>query len=397
MNNIDIICAIASGQPDPIIIPFLSKKNSCKHLILFVSSKIKDEGQADNIAYVLKARGITVDSMEISEEPMWENLQDAIEQTRAKYVDKIIAFNANGGTKPMIIAAYEKCYIDEIPVFYVNDNKLTWLYQPSNMNLAAETIEETLNINHYFLSHGYELVEQKNSPTTVELNNLIENWSERDNANEIGALNYLAKNAENTLKTKVDYQKLGKSRGVTNLLEELQDCQMVDFSDSHTLHFVSEEARFFANGGWYEQYLTRLLRHINKEKFDGRGRVLSSVTFRSKFMSEKHKNMKNEFDVVYILDNRLFAFECKTADLTQDSDKYANLNRVDEAVYKLGSMLHDLGGLSAKGVIVSYRPVHELDKERAKLLSIDIIEHKTQKNLLVEKLVNVIRHSTRRI
>lgn len=397
MNNIDIICAIASGQPDPIIIPFLSKKNSCKHLILFVSSKIKDEGQADNIAYVLKARGITVDLMEISEEPMWENLQDAIEQTRAKYVDKIIAFNANGGTKPMIIAAYEKCYIDEIPVFYVNDNKLTWLYQPSNMNLAAETIEETLNINHYFLSHGYELVEQKNSPTTVELNNLIENWSERDNANEIGALNYLAKNAENTLKTKVDYQKLGKSRGVTNLLEELQDCQMVDFSDSHTLHFVSEEARFFANGGWYEQYLTRLLRHINKEKFDGRGRVLSSVTFRSKFMSEKHKNMKNEFDVVYILDNRLFAFECKTADLTQDSDKYANLNRVDEAVYKLGSMLHDLGGLSAKGVIVSYRPVHELDKERAKLLSIDIIEHKTQKNLLVEKLVNVIRHSTRRI
>lgn len=397
MNNIDIICAIASGQPDPIIIPFLSKKNSCKHLILFVSSKIKDEGQADNIAYVLKARGITVDLMEISEEPMWENLQDAIEQTRAKYVDKIIAFNANGGTKPMIIAAYEKCYIDEIPVFYVNDNKLTWLYQPSNMNLAAETIEETLNINHYFLSHGYELVEQKNSPTTVELNNLIENWSERDNANEIGALNYLAKNAENTLKTKVDYQKLGKSRGVTDLLEELQDCQMVDFSDSHTLHFVSEEARFFANGGWYEQYLTRLLRHINKEKFDGRGRVLSSVTFRSKFMSEKHKNMKNEFDVVYILDNRLFAFECKTADLTQDSDKYANLNRVDEAVYKLGSMLHDLGGLSAKGVIVSYRPVHELDKERAKLLSIDIIEHKTQKNLLVEKLVNVIRHSTRRI
>lgn len=184
---------------------------------------------------------------------------------------------------------------------------------------------------------------------------------------------------------------------MTDLLEELQDCQMVDFSDSHTLHFVSEEARFFANGGWYEQYLTRLLRHINKEKFDGRGRVLSSVTFRSKFMSEKHKNMKNEFDVVYILDNRLFAFECKTADLTQDSDKYANLNRVDEAVYKLGSMLHDLGGLSAKGVIVSYRPVHELDKERAKLLSIDIIEHKTQKNLLVEKLVNVIRHSTRRI
>lgn len=397
MNNIDIICAIASGQPDPIIIPFLSKENSCKHLVLFVSTKIKNEGQADNIAYVLKGRGISVDLMDISEEPTWDNLQDAIEEIREKNPDKVIAFNANGGTKPMIIAAYEKCYIDEIPVFYVNDNQITWLYQPKEMNLDTETIQETLNINQYFSSHGYELVEQKNSSTTVELNNLIDNWSERDNANEIGALNFLAKDAENTLTTKIDYQKLGKNNGVTDLLVELEDCQMVDFGDRYTLRFVSEEARFFANGGWYEQYLTRLLRHINKEKFDGRGSVLSSVTFRSKLMTEKAKNTKNEFDVVYILDNRLFAFECKTADLTRGSNKYANLNRVDEAVYKLGSMLHDLGGLSAKGVIVSYRPVNELDKERAKLLGIDIIEHKTQKNLLIDKLVNIISNSSRRI
>lgn len=397
MNNVDIICAIASGQPDPIIIPFLSKENSCKHLVLFVSTKIKNEGQANNIAYVLKSRGIFVELIDISEEPTWENLQDAIEQTRTKYADKIIAFNANGGTKPMIIAAYEKCYIDEIPVFYVNDNQIIWLYQPNNMSLETETIKETLNVNQYFSSHGYDLVEQKNSPTTVEINNLIDNWSERDNANEIGALNFLAKEAENTLKTKIDYQKLGKNNGVTDLLLELEDCQLVDYSSKDTLRFVSEEARFFCNGGWYEQYLTRLLRQINKEKFDGRGRVLSSVTFRSKLMTEKAKNTKNEFDVVYILDNRLFAFECKTADLTRESSKYENLNRVDDAVYKLGSMLYDLGGLSAKGVIVSYRPVNELDKQRAKLLGIDIIEHKTQKNLLIDKLVNIIRNSSRRI
>ncbi|MFA0465415.1 DUF1887 family CARF protein [Vibrio breoganii] len=395
MKGIDIICAIASGQPDPLVIPFLSENMTCKHLILLVTERIRRSGNAENIAAALKSSSVKVECIDLDRGDSWDDIQQSLERVIAENSGKTIAFNANGGTKPMAMAAFEVCYNESIPVFYVDGNNIDWLYQPKSLSLEPETVRKSLNMNMYFASHGYEIVEQQNLKRSSEINNLIDNWAERDNEKEVATLNFLAKNAENSLKVKVDYSKLPKNNQVTDLVYELEDCEMLTFKDGELIVFNSEEDRFFANGGWYELHVTRILEQINKDKFEGRGKVIPSVTFRSKGMSQKHQNVKNEFDVVFLLENRLFAFECKTADLS--SNTHSETNRVDDAVYKLGTMLDNLGGLNSKGAIVSYRKVKDIDRERAKLLGIEIIEHSIDKNILLDKITQMVTNSVRRI
>lgn len=397
MQHIDTVCGIASGQPDPLIIPFLSTSNQLKKLILLVSTPIKRVGTADNIARVLSLRGIKVEQVDIKDGDIWEQVQASLEQvvTRCNELGDKLAFNANGGTKPMAMAAFELCFNDNVPVFYVDGNDVQWLYKAEELDLEGEIIDQSLNLNMYFQSHGYEIEEQQRAQSSADMINLIENWTERDNAAEVASLNYFAKQAKKTLSVKVDYTNLKPNNHVTDLIYELEDCDLVTFENGELVKFKSEDARFFANGGWYELYVTRLLERINRDKFGGKGKVLSNVTFRpSKLTTKKHNKVKNEFDVVYLLGNRLFAFECKTADLS--SSRNTDKNRVDDAVYKLGTVIDNLGGLSSQGVVMSYRKVEEFDKERAKLLGIEIMEHHRDKNIMIDRLTRLIGATTRR-
>ncbi len=382
--KIDAIFAIASGQPDPLVLPFLSPEIDCKHLILLVSDWSKKNAIDRNIKAAIQPLGIKVTSVDLISEG-WYDIQRLIDQTLSLYPEAKVAFNANGGTKPMTLAAFEHCFNNDIPVFYVDKHKLDWLYTAKESDLFSIEIEKSLSITNYLNAHGYQVISTTEPLNSRELKTLVRDWSTNVDKGAIGSLNYLAsKERVKNLTVSLTVDEASDSSNVCSYLDDLDRDGLINLNlTNNSIRFKSEESRFFINGGWYELYIVMLVQQINQKYFDGKGTVISNMEVKpSKKLPQE---VKNEIDVAFLLNNRLYLFECKTANL---SNKHG---RADEAIYKLGTILHELGGLHAKGCIMSYRDIKQLDKNRAKLLNIDIIEHTTNEESMENKLYEFIK------
>ncbi|MGK0372786.1 MAG: hypothetical protein ACJAW1_003050 [Glaciecola sp.] len=381
----DTIIAIASGQPDPLILPFLSPDINCKHLLLLVTEQIKQKGTVKNIIDTLQPRGIAVSCTELPSSE-WGAVEQALQHELKNYAGKVLAFNANGGTKPMTLAAYEYCYNESIPVFYVDGNRFDWLYKTGEQELTETTITQSLSIDTFLRSHGYKIIDKEMPLNTAKLKEMVASWVSQDFRPQISELNNIAGRAnKHNLRVELESHEKDQRKEVYDLLEGLEDNSLLKIKGDY-IQFASEEARFFANGGWYELHLLKLLETINAKHFEGKGKVLAGITLRpNNSLKAPNEKIKNEIDVAYILNNRLYLFECKTSNLSK------KLGRADEAIYKLGTLLKNIGGLNAKGFIVSYHPITEIDKERAELLDINIIEHQTNQENMIRALISGIR------
>jgi hypothetical protein len=292
----------------------------------------------------------------------------------------------------MTLAAYEYCYNNDIPVFYVDGNRLDWLYDNNDKTLIPIKIEHSLSIDSYLLSHGYEISEKESPLNSAPLKEMVARWVTNPVTHLVSALNNIAaRGNKNQLRIELKDYEQGYDKPVYELIEDLENNSLLNIEDN-AVKFVSEDARFFANGGWYELHLLKLLESINARYFDGKGKVLSGFTLRPiKTKKTVDTKLKNEIDVAYILNNRLYLFECKTANLSKKS------GRAEEAVYKLGAVLKDIGGINAKGFIVSYHKIQQHDKDRAGLFGINLIEHQTNQQEMINRLCNGIRQVDSRL
>ncbi|WP_298943916.1 DUF1887 family CARF protein [uncultured Psychromonas sp.] len=380
----DAIIAIASGQADPLILPFLSPEIECKHLVLLVSEWSKSKKIDENIAKALKPNGIKVTSVNLPSDD-WAEIQNTLDRTLKNYPDKKIVFNSNGGTKPMTLAAYEYCYNENIPVFYVDNNKLDWLYNADMRNLKGIEIEASLAMSSYLVAHGYDIISDAPLFSSADYKALVNDWTTDKNKSEkgaIGVLNYIASRGDkNKLTVPLEGKEKDENHPVGSLLDDLDRVGLIELF-SEKIRFKSEEARFFANGGWYELYVCSLLQTINKRHFDGKGKIITSLIVKPTEKTEKE--VKNEIDVAFLLSNRLYLFECKTANISGKN------GRADAAIYKLGTLLNSLGGIRAKGIIMSYRDIDIRDTDRARLLNIDIVDHSNDIKVMEERVRKII-------
>ncbi len=74
--------------------------------------------------------------------------------------------------------------------------------------------------------------------------------------------------------------------------------------------------------------------------------------------------MRNEFDVATVVYNKLHIIENKTKGMRDDGD---------DTLYKLESLLDLLGGLQARAMLVSFRPLRHNDITRAEDLGLALI------------------------
>ncbi len=77
--------------------------------------------------------------------------------------------------------------------------------------------------------------------------------------------------------------------------------------DKNMLVFPTEEARFYVNGGWLEQHVWGVCLNIKKQS--GIQDIGRSVQ-----VERQHQNkpVRNELDITFLKDNRLYIIECKT-------------------------------------------------------------------------------------
>ena len=171
----------------------------------------------------------------------------------------------------------------------------------------------------------------------------------------LGALNYHARQAADGKSLAREFDYLPNTHSPAGKLLELAQQQELLSSDENynQVTFASAEAAEYFCGGWVEEYVFL--------KFTG---ILapSQYTLGAQLTHSISKT-SNEIDGIAVARNRALIVECKAKKQDQAQD----------AIYKLGQLVKQVGGLMARGLYVSARQVSDTDRARAREYGVDVL------------------------
>jgi len=278
----------------------------------------------------------------------------------------------------MSIAAHEVFYYHDCPVFYVQNDYVYWL---ANRGLQKDfSLEDKVKLKDFLVAHGVEVSEINRQGVLPEVKQLSERWVKRVESQRkiLRQLNRLASNADNPSLSVEMNEDDYTSNELAILLDELEDlgCLQVD---KKKIKFKHQAARFFANGGWLEEYIYSVAQALKKECPQIQ-EVAKSINVNWKDGSKT----KNELDVVILANNRLHIIECKTQATRKGDD-----NMMD-ALYKLSGNKDRMGGSASRGMLVSYHAIRDEDKERASLMKLKLCDANGLKSIKgkIKEMIN---------
>jgi hypothetical protein len=329
----------------------------------------RQKHRANCMEFVLNTAGIKVTRWQLIHIFDSEHVRDRMLQLLSKREEDDLALNASGGTRPMIVGAYEVFRELGKPIFYVHPETdlVTWLHRK---DLPAFNCADRIKLPTFLRAHGATLVEigaAQGIPKNLRklTDQLVETSEGMSRA--LAALNWLAQNAENQdlISQELDARQLDWKE-LRWLLDRFAADGLLKLS-GHRVQFRDESARFYANGGWLEQHVFGLLFGLRKEisQIQDLGRGIKFVR------KTKGKSVKNELDVAFLANNRCYIIECKTKRLTmQGMDRFEPDSPGAEALYKLDTLKWLVGENRTRALLVSYQNLPRWDRERAQDLGI---------------------------
>ncbi len=263
-----------------------------------------------------------------------------------------------------MLSVYEVFRTYHWPIFVVepNSDRLCWLYPDGNKDTQ---VQDRITISDYLTIFGArgEFSEQSLPPQLDQkLYELGERWA--SNALELGpglaTLNYLATTCRK--EQRLDVELSDKQQGYRELNLLLSDLVEADIAtyDKGILTFANEDARRFSNGEWLETLVHSTVRQIQDDMPTIQDRSLNVQVYRQL----GDREVRNELDVATVVNNKLHIIECKTKGMRDDGD---------DTLYKLESLRDLLGGLQARAMLVSFRPLRHNDITRAEDLGLALI------------------------
>lgn len=360
---------------DPIIAnvtPSLDSRFRPNQVVLLVCPERQE--QARWLENTLKKLHIDVTQCQINDAWDVDHIRSCVEGYLARFKDGDgIALNVTGGTKPMSVAAYEAFRGAGKPIFYVHHERdhVVWMHPHDTPSFD---LADKIDMPTFLSVHGSEIVGTVNkapidgrwSALTAELIRNIEKYTA-----PLSELNRLASNAEKSLRVvfrENDYSKRKKTADLLPGLKELVDLfrrhKLLELDkNSSSIVFASEKCRFYVNGGWLEEHVLGLIQKMKRDMdtIHDFGRSLKVVR------KNRGGEVENELDVALLADNKLHIVECKTKRFEFAGDD----SGAAESLYKLDTLRDHVGGLQARGMLVSYKPLKQEHLWRAKDLGIE--------------------------
>ncbi|MGF1696069.1 DUF1887 family protein [Vibrio kyushuensis] len=363
---------IIDQDPIRLVTPLLDHRSISSHII-FIGDKTQEAAYL-RLHNVLDKRSITSEFFEIptivNTSIIKESIQVLAEDLKARGEE--VKLNASCGLRHRLLSVYEVFRTYQWPIFVVepNSDKLCWLYPETKEDTQVQdhiTIADYLTI---FGARG-EFNDHELPPTLDKtLYKLGERWA--SNALVLGpglaTLNYLATTCRK--EQRLDVELSEKQQGykeLNMLLTDLVDAEIASYKDG-TLTFISEDARRFSNGEWLETLVHSTVKQIQDDMPTIQDRSLNVQVYRQ--LGERE--VRNELDVASVVNNKLHIIECKTKGMRDDGD---------DTLYKLESLRDLLGGLQARAMLVSFRPLRHNDITRAEDLGLALIGPDELKNL----------------
>lgn len=355
---------IIDQDPVRLITPLLDSRSECTHMI-FIGDNTQS-GMYSRLHSVLESRGLSSDFFEIPSAVDTSEIKRNVKllAENLQQQDQVIYFNASCGLRHRLLSAYEVFRSYNWPIFVVEpfSDKQCWLY-PSDK--ADRQVQDHIRISDYLTIFGarceFPTIEIP-APLDAKLHTLGKRWA--SNALELGpglaTLNYLATTCRK--EQKLDVALTEKQQGYKELdmlLSDLVDIQLATYENG-VLTFHNEDARRFSNGEWLENLVHNTVREIQDELTTIQDHSLNVQVYRE----IGDREVRNELDVATVVNNKLHIIECKTKGMRDDGD---------DTLYKLESLRDLLGGLQARAMLVSFRPMRHNDISRAEDLGLALI------------------------
>ena len=352
---------LVSAQAAPNLLPALDPALKPAEAILLVSQAMRP--RADALQRVLREAGVRVSRVELANEHDYPALQAALLELAAERAGQAIALNVTGGTKLMALAAQSIAQTAGWSVFYLDadTDEVIWLGERAG---ERQRLTEHLRLRHYLMGYGFTLGEREETRLDTDKSQLIATLLTQIGSLEppLGQLNWLAQQAEDhdSLTAPLDARQQGHPR-LGALLRHFAEAGILTVQ-GRTLSFADADARAFAKGGWLERHVYQTVARLSAE-----------LGLRDKAANLEVTDaggVKNELDVVLLARNRLFIIECKTARMDRPQAPKAN-----DALFKLAEIARRVGGLGARGLLASYRPVRDAEKKLAEALGLELVCH----------------------
>ena len=323
------------------------------------------EREYETLRQLFSRRGIPVIAFRLDNAWNIHRLKQQFSELLVAHSDDSLMLNVSGGNRVMGIAAYEVFNQAGLPVFSVNlpDDKIIWL----NQDKAHLEIDDKIKLKEFLFAFGADTGDifkvnqsrQLHKEFTDELIAGIELFSR-----PLGSLNWLAAKASSDMRSPPLSKGQQADKVLIQLIKLFQSNGLLELSDGF-IQFPSEQARFFVNGGWLEDHTFDTLLSSRKEL-----RIQDAAQGMEIMRSiNRQQIVKNELDVCFLSNNRLHVIECKTK-------RFHQANHADspgaETLYKLDTLADILGGAHGKGMLVSYLPLSNWDRQRAKNLQIEV-------------------------
>jgi hypothetical protein len=369
MTPHDTHLCLVSAQATPNLLPVLDAAWRPKRVVLATTPDMKS--RAKWISDVIRGRcpGVRVETLDLPAAYDYVSLFDA-------FVDFVAAaklagagrtaLNVTGGTKLMAVAAQEVFSAEGWPVFYVNVE--TDELQVIGERARSEPLSAPMKVREMLHAHGFEAEELHRPATTRPQREVAERAISlaARHGRALGRLNYLAASKEARSGLKVTLGDKEPDPSLREMLLEFEHAGQLHLNGQE-VHFVSDEARVFVNGGWLEAHAYQVVADLR-----GTEPRISDVVMN---LGVLHPNgtTRNEIDVAFLYRNTLHLIECKTANLADEGN--SGDDKATEALYKLES-LRKIGGLRTRVMALDYRgalAAHAANRDRARGAGIEIV------------------------
>lgn len=272
-----------------------------------------------------------------------------------------VVFHITGGTKLMVLAihrelellnsgsgSYRALYADTV------HQTLDWM----DANPSQQAMQDMLTLQDALLLRGYRTTndtrpakDQQRAAARAAVSRFMGEHAQQL-GRFIGTMAFKAQAAggANTQQF-FDYPPGGPA---AKLLSLAAKHGLLQWSAGQTdLTFVDADSTQFFAGGWTEEFVfLKLTGLLKAEHYAINARI-----------QQVHSKTQNEIDVIAVKNNRVLIIECKAKKQTD----------AQAAIYKLGQVVQQVGGLMARGLYVSARPVDAHDRQRATDYDIDVL------------------------
>lgn len=371
------ICYV-SKEPMPNLLLCFDQNLKPENVILLVSPEMTKK--AKSLTRSFKEHNVKV-AIEKLPDTSYEALSNFIETFIFKLIEKSpadmsnYAFNLTGGTKLMTIAAFNVCNVMKMEMFYVDTykNRLSLLGQKTEYPLSIQCeVQDIVN------SYGFRIIEEK--PKEFNRGKIITTLLNQSVSN-IGIFNALAGQAVGTLCSTI---KKNVFSTIMPLLKECEKANLLSLKGDNVI-YKNEDSRFFCNGGWLEEHVQHALHQLQSYKLITDYKAGVEIKYDDNNDSNAQSKADNELDAVFVRNNILYLVECKTC-------KMNDIGKSRDIVYKLDSLHDKIGGVFARGILISFCSIEKKERrhlEKNNLIVIDAInEIKKLQETLTEKFNN---------